>query len=106
MMPQRRWPDGSGAWIKIQRPHTIVLASSRDDAVGDDDTLVVNTPLDVIARLEVDELSIETIVLAGLFAVDRVLDNFLRETYPAIRVVAAPYGLAIPQGNQSAISIR
>jgi hypothetical protein len=84
-MRTRRWPDGSGTWIPLQRPHTLVVTPRPLD-VDDLDTLVVTTPLDLIARLELDGLPIEKIVLSGVFAADLALCNFLRETYPGIAI--------------------
>lgn len=47
-------------------------------------SIVVSTPLDVIAWLE--GASIASVVLAGEFASDAVLAAFLAEAYPAIPV--------------------
>lgn len=84
-MRTRRWAEGSGTWIPLQRPRTLVVTPRPLD-VDDLDTLVVTTPLDLIARLEVDQLPIDTIVLSGVFAADLALCNFLRETYPGIMI--------------------
>jgi hypothetical protein len=81
------------------------MAPRHDDVVETEDTVVVNTPLELIARLERDEFAIHTVVLSGLFASDRVLVHFLGETYPAIKVVAAPHGLVASHGNQAAFSL-
>jgi len=51
------------------------------------DTIVVGTPLDVIAQLEHDELHIGTVVLTGRFAASPELATFLREFYPSVEIV-------------------
>lgn len=52
---------------------------------------VVRTMLDMIEWLERAATSLVTIVLGGDYANDRELVRFLRETYPAARVVAGTH---------------
>jgi hypothetical protein len=86
MRRTRRWPESSGTWTPLQQRRTVIVTPRPLDVVDDVDTLVVTTPLDLIARLEVDQLPIDMIVLSGQFAADRALCNFLRETYPEIAI--------------------
>jgi hypothetical protein len=51
------------------------------------DTIVVATPLDVIAQLERDDPHIGTVVLVGSLAASPELATFLREFYPGVEIV-------------------
>ena len=53
------------------------------------DMLVVTTPLEVINHLEQERERVGTVVLAGSFATNRELVNFLTEAYPALRILSA-----------------
>jgi hypothetical protein len=55
-------------------------------------TLVVTTPLEVIARLELARDEIGTVVLTGAAEANQELATFLAEAYPCLRVVAGLAG--------------
>ncbi len=87
MIQRKRWPEGTGSFRRMQ---TVVMSGDSRlrgmlAALERPDTVVVATPLDVIARLESD-LPIGEIVLAGSSPAHRELAAFLRETYPAVQL--------------------
>ncbi len=84
----------------------MILAAAPREVELDPDTVVVRTPLDVIARIEIEAYPITTIILSGQFAANHVLAAFLRETYPQIRVVAGLHGPDVPYDKLAAFSIR
>ncbi len=66
---------------------TMIVSSSHEPAnhSATEDAIVVATPLDAIVRLENPE-SIHTVVLAGSYASNRELAEFLGQFYPSVRV--------------------
>ena len=50
------------------------------------DALVVRTNLELISQLEDPQSFVVAVVLAGAFAADRELAEFLIESYPGLRV--------------------
>lgn len=82
-----RWPRGTRTWRPAQ---TLIVSQDAHHrallaACARPDTVVVGTPLDMIARLEGDG-SVVTVVLAGALAADLELALFLRESYPSLEV--------------------
>ena len=89
----QRWPRGTGQWSRSR-----VLIVSADPTVRDrllsiwatdHEVLVATAPLDVIRRIETEGKTISTIVLADVrgSVARSELAEFLRETYPFIRVI-------------------
>ena len=81
------WPTGTGQWDRLAR---LVLADDVKSAMQDESglhgTMVLGTPLDLIAELErCTQLSAATVVLVGRFAQDEVADA-LRDIYPGLDV--------------------
>ncbi len=83
-----RWPEGTGQFERMQ---TVVVSSDPRHrmmvaACGRPDTMVVATPLEVIARLEAD-VPIATVVVTPDHPGNEELAAFLRESYPLIEVI-------------------
>jgi hypothetical protein len=62
----------------------MIISPNRETA----DAICVTTPLDAIMRLE--KRPIRTIVLAGAYADDTELAEFLGEQYPNVRIERDP----------------
>ena len=65
--------------------HLVLSSGCHTKPVVRDTAVVVATPLDAILQLE-QPRGIATVVLAGSYAQDPALVEFLHEFYPAIRV--------------------
>lgn len=76
------------SWAQVR---TLVLSDEQSwpssRRAPDRDRLFVMTPLDLIAHLELWEIPVSTVVLAGSFGGNRELASFLLEAYPAVRIV-------------------
>jgi hypothetical protein len=68
---------------------SLVVANDASLAASWRNAHVVRTMLDMISCLESAGSSLVTVVLGGEFADDLEIAGFLRETYPAVNVVAA-----------------
>lgn len=86
-----RWPRGSGQW----KWSTTLIVDDRPVDAGVDQ-IVVATPLDMITALESSDLLIASLVLAGKFASNGIFGAFVRECYPAVRVVESDDVAAAP----------
>ena len=85
---------GTGAMRETSTDHRQTIVVSRRKSTvprrrSRGETLVVTTPLEVIARLEQDREHVGTVVLAGSFAANRELVTFLTESYPALQILSA-----------------
>jgi hypothetical protein len=67
---------------------SLVVVNDTSQAVSWRNAHVVRTMLDMISCLESAGSSLVTVVLGGDFARDLEIAGFLRETYPAVTVVA------------------
>lgn len=74
--------------IGAREPGCRTLVVSRGKRPKSERYLVVQTPLDMIAKLEHDRDQIETVVLTGSYAKSVELASFLSESYPALRILA------------------
>ncbi len=82
------WPRGTGQWSRLSETRTVVVSSDPHDQTTDNiETLIVATPLDVIARLEDHNSMVSTVILEDPRA-HRELASFLHETYPWLQVIA------------------
>ena len=70
----------------------ILVVSSTRPTQKKQDTIWVGTPLEVISLLEHDRELISTVILAGRFATNRELANFLSESYPSLSIVSSRHG--------------
>lgn len=89
----QRWPRGTGQW---NRTRVVIVSTdpiARDHLLAawapDHDVAVARSPLEVIRRLEADGPQISTIVISDLVgsAARSELAEFLRESYPFVRVI-------------------
>jgi hypothetical protein len=68
----------------------VVLASRTAGAEQPEEYMVVRTPLDLIQAIDLHCCTIETVILADVFASDADVDAFLRADYPWLSLVAIP----------------
>jgi hypothetical protein len=86
--PPAVWPRGTGQWHRLNETRTVIVSTDpRKQSKEASETLVVLTPLDVIARLEDEHSSVLTVVLEDPAAM-RELKVFLHEAYPWLEVVS------------------
>lgn len=84
--PPAVWPRGTGQWNRLSETRTVIVSADPRKQTTEGETLVVATPLDVIARIEDENSMVATVVLDDP-ASQRELGRFLLETYPWLQVV-------------------
>ena len=81
-----RWQTGA---TRCSRIRTLVItddAGHRQRFATRRDTIVVTTPLELVYALDAAQETISKIVLAGRFALDQALVDFIGENYPEVGV--------------------
>jgi len=69
-----------------RRIKTVMVSDRRTPELIPEDAIVARTPLELIACLEGEVFVVDAVVFAGGFALDGELAEFVRESYPAVRL--------------------